>query len=61
MRYGVDVIQFGPGHLTHGMWQMRDAESAPDHTRVLLTFFTPVDFTLQIRTLRGPLTEPMGY
>jgi len=60
MRYGVDVIQFGPGHLTHGMWQMRDAESAPDQVRVLLTFFTPVDFTLQIRTLRGPLTPALG-
>lgn len=52
MRFGADVIKFSPGNLTHGMWQMRDAESAPDHVRVLLTFFTPVDFTLQIRTMR---------
>lgn len=56
MRYGIDVIEIGPGHITHGMWQMRDAEAAPDHVRVLLTFFTPVDFTLQIRARRSPLT-----
>ncbi len=54
MRYGPDLIRLGPGHLTHGMWQMRDAEAAPDHVRVLLTFFTPLDFTVQIRTAEGP-------
>lgn len=54
MRYGPDVIRIGPGHLTHGMWQMREAETAPDHTRVLLTFFTPIDFTVHIRTAHGP-------
>lgn len=56
MRYGADVIQLSPGHLTHGMWAMRDAETAPDHVRVLLTFLTPVDATIQIRAYRGPLT-----
>ncbi len=56
MRYGSDVIQISPGHITHGMWAMRDAETAPDHVRVLLTFFTPVDVTIQIRACRGPLT-----
>ncbi len=54
MRYGTDLIRLGPGHLTHGMWQMREAEAAPDHVRVLLTFFTPLDFTVQIRTAEGP-------
>ena len=52
MRYGADVIEISPGHITHGMWQMRDAETSPDHVRVLLTFFTPVDFTLRIRAQR---------
>jgi len=49
MRYGHDVIRIGPGAHAHGMWAMRDAELAPDHVRVLLTFLTPVDVTLQIR------------
>jgi hypothetical protein len=53
MRYGNDVIQISPGHGAHSFWQMRDAELAPDHVRVLLTFFTPVDFTVQLRTYRG--------
>lgn len=57
MRFGPDVIELSPGHLTHGMWQMRDAESAPDHVRVLLTFFTPVDFTLKLRSYSGPVTQ----
>ena len=56
MRYGADVIQINPGQIAHGMWAMRDAETAPDHVRVLLTFFTPVDTVVQIRTYRGPLT-----
>ncbi|MFN8445345.1 MAG: hypothetical protein U0175_31440 [Caldilineaceae bacterium] len=56
MRFGPDVIELSPGHLTHGMWQMREAESAPDHVRVLLTFFTPVDFTLSLRSYSGPTT-----
>ncbi len=54
MRYGADVIHLGPGHITHGMWQLREAEAAPDHVRVLLTFFTPLDCTIQVRTTRGP-------
>jgi hypothetical protein len=53
MRYGSDVIQIEPGAHAHGMWQMRDAETAPDHVRVLLTFLTPVDFTFYIRGYRG--------
>lgn len=56
MRYGADVIQLSPGHITHGMWAMREAEPAPEHIRILLTFFTPVDTTIQIRSYRGPLT-----
>lgn len=54
MRYGPDAIRIGPGHLTHGMWQMREAETAPDHVRVLLTFFTPVDYVVHIRPGHGP-------
>jgi len=53
MRYGNDVIQLSPGHAAHGFWQMRAAEPAPDHVRVLLTFFTPVDHVVQLRVYRG--------
>ncbi len=53
MRYGHDVIRIGPGAHAHGMWAMRDAELAPDHVRVLFTFMTPVDVTLQIRVHQG--------
>jgi len=59
MRYGPDLIRLGPGHLTHGMWQMREAEAAPDHVRILLTFFTPLAFTVQIRSAEGP-TVPVA-
>ncbi len=53
MRYGSDVIRIGPGATAHGMWQMRDAETAPGHVRVLLTFWTPVDHRFTIRCYRG--------
>jgi hypothetical protein len=53
MRYGSDVIEIGPGTLAHGMWQMREAEPAPNHVRVLLTFLTPVDWAFTIRAYRG--------
>ncbi|MBI3960920.1 MAG: hypothetical protein HY328_19080 [Chloroflexi bacterium] len=53
MRYGSDVIRIGPGAAAHAMWPMRDAEPAPAHVRVLLTFWTPVDFHFQIRAFRG--------
>jgi hypothetical protein len=53
MRYGNDVIRIEPGACAHGMWQMRDAETAPDHIRILLTFLTPVDYTLKILAYRG--------
>ena len=48
MRYGNDVIELGPGASGHGMWQMREAEPAPNHVRVLLAFLTPVDHTFAI-------------
>jgi hypothetical protein len=53
MRYGNDVIQISPGHGAHSVWQMHAAESAPDHVRVLLTFFTPVDHLVHLRVYRG--------
>ena len=58
MRYGSDAIRIGPGPADHKpaahfMWPMREAEPAPNHTRVLLTFWTPVDFHFQIRAFRG--------
>ena len=60
MRYGSDLICIGPGHLTHGMWAMREAETAPEHVRILLTFFTPIDVTVQIRTAQGPLLPALN-
>ncbi len=57
MRYGSDVIRIGPGASAHFMWPMRDAEPAPGHVRVLLTFWTPVDFHFQIRAFRGIVKE----
>ncbi|MEJ5199147.1 MAG: hypothetical protein WHX53_09505, partial [Anaerolineae bacterium] len=52
MRYGHDVIEIGPGAAAHSMWQMREAEPAPNHVRVLLTFLTPVDHVWRIRAYR---------
>lgn len=53
MRYGNDAIRLEPGAYAHGTWQMREAETAPEHVRVLLTFLTPVDFTFYLRAYRG--------
>jgi hypothetical protein len=61
MRYGSDVIEIAcpafpgisPGATAHGMWQMREAEPAPSHVRVLLTHLTPVDSAFTIRAYRG--------
>jgi hypothetical protein len=53
MRYGHDVICIGPGAHAHAMWAMREAETAPDHVRVLLTFMTPVDVVIEVRVHRG--------
>jgi hypothetical protein len=53
MRYGNDVIRIESGAYAHGMWQMRDAEPAPDHVRILLTFLTPVDYTVKLLAYQG--------
>ncbi len=53
MRYGSDVIRIGPGMDAHATWQMRDAETAPDSVRVLITFRLPVDFRFHLRVGRG--------
>lgn len=53
MRYGNDAIRISPGVYGHGMFAMREAESAPGHVRILLTLRTPVDHTLQVRAYRG--------
>ena len=53
MRYGSDAIRIGPGAAGHGMWQMREADPAPSHVRVLLTYLTPVDSAFTIRAYRG--------
>jgi hypothetical protein len=54
MRYGNDVIRVGPGAFAHRMWEMRDAEAAPDCVRVLLTFCTPVDHALSLWVAHAP-------
>ncbi len=54
MRYGHDVIEIGPGADAHRMWAMRDAEPAPSHVRILLTFETPVNHCLHLRCRREP-------
>ncbi len=53
MRYGNDVLRIGPGEMAHGTWSMRDAEPAPDHVRVLVTFLLPVDYAFTLRGYRG--------
>lgn len=53
MRYGSDTICIGPGAYGHGMWQMREAEPAPDHVRVLITFRLPVVQRFTLRVQRG--------
>ena len=46
---GNDAISIGPGAYAHRFWQMRGSESAPQSFRVLMSFMTPVDQTLEIR------------
>lgn len=53
MRYGNDVISLAPGAYAHGMWRMREAEPAPEHVRVLMTFRTPVNHLVHLRAYRG--------
>jgi hypothetical protein len=53
MRYGNDAIRIVSGAYAHGMWAMRDAETAPDCVRVLLTFLTPVDAVIKLVAYRG--------
>ncbi len=52
MVYGHDAIEIGPGANAHLMFAMRDAETAPSHVRVLLTFKTPVDHVIRVRCMR---------
>lgn len=54
MVYGHDAIAVEPGADAHRMFAMRDAETAPGHVRVLLTFRTPVDHVVRLRRLRVP-------
>jgi hypothetical protein len=57
MRYGSEVIRIEPGSDGHRMWEMRHAELAPDHVRVILAFLNPVDhaFTIKCRRSASPL------
>lgn len=49
-RVGGDEIRVGPGACAHAMWQMHNAPKAPEQFRMLITFLTPVDHALQVRT-----------
>ncbi|HMP40631.1 MAG TPA: hypothetical protein PKA05_09655 [Roseiflexaceae bacterium] len=49
MRYGHHAIRVGPGADAHRTWNMRHAEDAPDHVRVLLTFRTPIEHVIELR------------
>ncbi len=54
MQFGDDVLTIEPGAYGHRTFIMRDTEPVPhDHTRVLLTFRTPVDFHFAMRVSRG--------
>ena len=57
MRYGMDVIRITPGASAHSMWEMRGTEPALEHVRVLLTFLTPIDYTIKLRGYRGYKTS----
>ena len=52
---GSDVIQIGPGATVHRMWAMRDAEPAPHHVSVLMTFVAPIDHCSSIRVWHGAI------
>ena len=41
------------GHDAHRMWQIRDAEPAPQHVRALMTFVTPIEHAFSIRVSMG--------
>jgi hypothetical protein len=47
---GSDAISVGPGASDHRMRDMRNSEPEPTAFRLLTTFVTPVDHTIQIRT-----------
>ena len=52
--FGTDVIEFSGGHFEHGYLQMRHSEAiSQDCARIILSFLTPVDFSLEIRLYRG--------
>ena len=53
MRYSDDVIRIESGAFAHGMWNIREAETAPDHVRILVTLKTPIDFCWRICVYRG--------
>lgn len=53
MRYGKDAIRIGPGAHAHTTWEMRAAETAPEHVRVLMTFLTPIEHAFSILGKRG--------
>lgn len=55
MRYGSDFIEVSPGCSAHYMWQMRDTDLPNGVVRVLLTFMTPLDHTVHLRTKSAPL------
>ncbi len=54
LRVGDDVLRIGPGAAGHRYYAMRHAEPVPaDHTRILLTFLTPVEHHFRFRLFKG--------
>lgn len=57
MRFNNDVIRIDLGNSSemaaHNTWTMREAETAPNHVRILLTMVTPADFQWRIFAYRG--------
>ena len=52
--FGNDVIEFSSGHYEQGYLQMRHTEAVPqDCARIILSFLTPVDFSLELRLYQG--------
>jgi hypothetical protein len=53
MVFGEKGIEGIPRILFGNYQGMRDAEPAPDHVRILLTFLTPVDYAVKLLVYQG--------
>jgi hypothetical protein len=54
LRFGDDSVEIGPGADGHRYYSMRHAEPVPaDHSRILISFLTPVDHRFKLRLFSG--------